>query len=116
MSRKLFQLASLSLVLGLILAALTHAQDAAEDPNFLGWWQLDEKIGITAYDFSGNANDGEFVSEPRWASGFAGGAIQLDGVDDFIEVPHHDSLLPDTEVTVMAWINTPRHVGPGGYN
>ncbi len=98
------------LVLALFLANTANAQD----PNLLGWWKLDESSGNIAYDSSGNFNDGVFVGDPQWASGYAGGAVWLDGVDDFIEVPHDDSLLPDTEVTVMAWINTPRYTGAGG--
>jgi hypothetical protein len=86
----------------------------AQDPNLLGWWKLDEPSGMIAYDSSGNANDGTLMGAPQWVGGYAGGAIWLDGVDDFIEVPHSDSLLPGDEVTVMAWINTPRHTGAGG--
>jgi len=112
MCKKLIYLTCFGLVLGLTLTSAANAQD----PNLLGWWKLDESSGNIAYDSSGNLNDGVFVGVggPQWASGYAGGAVWLDGVDDFIEVPHNDSLLPDTEVTVMAWINTPRYTGAGG--
>jgi hypothetical protein len=33
-----------------------------------------------------------------------------------VEVPHAEILTVDTEVTVMAWINTERHIGPTGDN
>ncbi len=107
MCKKLIYLTCFGLVLGLTLANAANAQD----PNLLGWWKLDESSGTIAYDSSGNSNDGVFVGAPKWASGYAGGAVWLDGVDDFIEVPHHESLLPGEEVTVMAWINIPRHTG-----
>ncbi|OHB64688.1 MAG: hypothetical protein A2Y77_03650 [Planctomycetes bacterium RBG_13_62_9] len=97
-----------------MLALFLSSVAGAQDPNLLGWWTLDESSGTIAHDSSGNANDGVFVSAPQWASGYAGGAAWFDGVDDFIEVPHSDSLLPGAEVTIMAWINTPRHTGAGG--
>ena len=112
MCRKPISLTAVFSVLVLFLTNIANAQD----PNLLGWWKLDESSGNIAYDSSGNSNNGVFVGVggPQWASGYAGGAVLLDGVDDFIEVPHDDSLLPNTEVTVMAWINTPRYTGAGG--
>jgi regulation of enolase protein 1 (concanavalin A-like superfamily) len=112
MCKKSVYLTCLGLVLGLILTNAVHAQD----PNLLGWWKLDEPSGTIAYDSSGNFNDGVLVGDPQWSSGYAGGAVWLDGVDDFIEVPHNDSLLPGEEVTVMCWINTPRLSGAGNSN
>lgn len=112
MCKKSIYLTCFGLVLGLTLTNAANAQD----PNLLGWWKLDESSGEIAYDSSGNFNDGVFVGAPQWASGYAGGAVWLDGVDDFIEVPHNDSLLPDTEVTVMCWINTPRLSGANNSN
>jgi len=32
-----------------------------------------------------------------------GNALRFDGVDDYVEVPHHASLMP-AEITVEAWI------------
>jgi hypothetical protein len=104
---------SSAVVVSLLVLSLSGIA-GAQDPNLLGWWKLDESSGTTAYDSSGNGNDGVFVGSPQWASGYAGGAAWFDGVDDSIEVPHNPSLLPGDEVTVMAWINTPRHTGAGG--
>ena len=104
---------SLTAVVSVLVLFLTNIANA-QDPNLLGWWKLDESSGKIAYDSSGNSNNGDLIGDPQWASGYAGGAVWLDGVDDFIEVPHNDSLLPGEEVTVMAWINTPRHTGAGG--
>ena len=43
-----------------------------------------------------------------------GKALELNGESDWVEVPHADILTVDESVTVMAWINTERHQGPGG--
>jgi len=116
MCKKLIYLTCFGFVLGLTLTNAANAQD----PNLLGWWKLDESSGNIAYDSSGNFNDGVLtqvggflIADPQWVYGYAGGALWLDGVDDFIEVPHDESQRPGEEVTVMAWINTPRYRGAG---
>jgi hypothetical protein len=53
--------------------------------------------------------------DPEWVDGKFEGALQFDGTDDFVQVPHAEILCVDEEVTVMAWINTERHGGPGNY-
>ncbi len=117
MCRNLFLMTCMTLVLGLAIINTAVAQD----PNLLGWWKLDEKSGNIAYDSSGNGNNGNLIQTdgnpilaPQWVYGYAGGALWLDGVDDYIEVPHSETLWPDTEVTLMAWINTPRYTGSEG--
>jgi hypothetical protein len=114
MFRKMAFLTCLTVVFGL---SFTN-QAAAQDPNLLGWWKLDEKSGNIAYDSSIYGNhgnliqtDGTPIGVPQWVYGYAGGALWLDGVDDYVEVPHSETLWPDTEVTLMAWINTPRYTG-----
>ncbi len=84
------------------------------DPNLVGRWKLDEATGTFVLDSSGYENHGEFRGNPQWVPGYDGGAVELDGVDDYIEVPHNETLTMDTEVSVMAWIHTSRHTGPGG--
>ena len=87
---------------------------AISDPNLVGWWRLDEALGTTAADSSGYGNHGQLQGDPQWVPGYDGGAVELDGMDDYVQVPHDETLTADTEVTVMAWINTERHTGPGG--
>jgi hypothetical protein len=84
------------------------------DPNLVGWWKFDEGSGVNVLDSSGHANHGSFIGEPQRVVGPIGDALQFDGVDDWVEVPHDASLTVDNEVTVMAWINTQRYVGPTG--
>jgi len=110
MYRKLFYLVSFVLVLSVALTSVARAAD----PDLVGWWRFDEGSGTTATDFSGKGNDGTLQGDTAWVTGQLGKAVQFDGVDDFVEVPHAESLMAETEVTVMTWINTPRHLGPGG--
>ncbi len=54
MCRKLINLVSFVLVLGLVL---TSVADAA-DPDLIGWWPLNDGSGDTAIDLSASGNDG----------------------------------------------------------
>jgi len=112
MYRKLICLISFVLVLSVALANVTNAAD----PDLVGWWRLDDGSGMIATDSSGNGNDGDLQGNPRWVTGKIGGALQLNGVDEYVDVPHAEILTADNEVTVMAWINTERHGGPGSEN
>ena len=79
-----------------------------------GWWRFDDGAGTTAADSSGNGNDGTLSGDPQRVAGKVSGALQFNGVDDFVDIPHAEILTVDNEVTVMAWINPERHTGPGG--
>ena len=76
MSKKLFWLASLVLLLS--MAGEASAELRAH-------WRLDEGSGTTANDSSGNGHDGTFSGEPQWVAGHqSAGALQFDGVDDYV--------------------------------
>ncbi len=67
-------------------------------------WELDETQGDIAYDSAGE-NDGICYGEPLWqpAGGKVNGAIQFDGIDDYITT---DFILDPAEraFSVFAWI------------
>ena len=84
------------------------------DPNLVGWWKFDEGSGVTVIDESGHGNHGQFNDEPQWVVGYDTDGLAFDGVNDWIEIPHDPILTVDNEVTVMAWINAERYIGPTG--
>lgn len=46
--------------------------------GLVGWWHLDEGEGTTAYDSSGNGNDGTLINNPTWVEGkVAGGTEEI---------------------------------------
>ena len=106
MCKKLIYLVCFVLVLSVALTSSAKAE-------LVGWWRLDEGSGTIATDLSEYGNDGTLQSEPQWVNGKFGKALQFDGVDDYVEIPHAEILTVDNEVTVMAWINAERHGGPG---
>ena len=69
-------------------------------------WKLDETEGSSAADSSGNNLIGTLVGDPQWLSsgGKFGGALKLDGVDDYVETNYATDL---PAWTVAVWVNSP---------
>ncbi|TKJ39209.1 MAG: hypothetical protein CEE38_00185 [Planctomycetes bacterium B3_Pla] len=71
----------------------------------VGHWTLDETSGTTAADSSGNGNDGTLNGDPVWATGIVAGALEFDGVDDYVDCGNPAILDPGTgDFTISAWI------------
>ncbi len=96
----------ISVILVLCLAGSAWA-------GLIGHWKLDEGTGTTVKDSSGKNNNGRFMGAPKWVDGRLGKALDFDGADDYVEVPHSASLIPTKgKATVSLWINARRHRGP----
>jgi len=93
------------------------AGTSAGDPSLVGWWKLDETSGASAADSSGNDNTGLLHGSPIWqpAAGKIGGALALDGVDDYVDCGKPASLSIAGPVTLAAWVKT-KDAGNGQYN
>jgi Tol biopolymer transport system component len=74
--------------------------------ELIGYWKLDEAEGDIAEDTAGD-NHGDLHGEPLWqpAGGRKDGALQLDGIDDYISA---DFVLNpvDGPFSVFAWVNS----------
>ena len=81
-----------------------HLFEEVDDPTLMAHWPLDEAQGDIAYDIVAGCN-GTIVGNPAWQTdgGIVDGALQLDGVDDYIST---DPVLnpADGEFSVVAWI------------
>ncbi len=95
MCRKLIYF--ISFVLMLSIASTAKAE-------LVGWWRLDDGSGTTAHDQSGNGNDGTLINDPVWAIGIINGALQLDGIDDYVNCGNDPSLNITDAVTLAAWV------------
>jgi hypothetical protein len=80
-----------------------HTQDFSCG-SLVGYWKFDETSGSTAYDSSGNGNNGN-VNGSTWTTGRVGNALSFDGSNDYVEVQNSPSLNSTQEITVMTWIN-----------
>ena len=76
------------------------------EAELIGWWTFDEGSGEIAFDSSDYGNDGILRGDPQWVDGIYGGAIDLDGNDDYIEINSIADDLTDNNFTVSAWIKT----------
>jgi hypothetical protein len=90
----------------LALLAEYWLQEAPEpiEPGLVAHWKLDEIEGFIAHDRAG-AYEGTLHGDPLWqpAGGKVSGALQLDGVDDYVSTPF--ILNPAAgPVSVFAWV------------
>ncbi|MBX4200052.1 PQQ-dependent sugar dehydrogenase [Candidatus Parcubacteria bacterium] len=75
-------------------------------PGLAAAFNLNQGSGAVATDSTLNANIGTLTNGPVWSlSGKYGGAINFDGLDDYISVPDSNSLDLSASGTISAWIN-----------
>jgi len=75
--------------------------------DLAGHWKLDEDSGTTASDSSNKGNDGTLTNmdaSTDWVSGKIDGALDFDGSNDHILVPHDPALSLINQLTVASWI------------
>jgi hypothetical protein len=78
----------------------------------VGWWKLDETAGTTAADSSSAGNVGAYVGAAALnVPGVLDRAVTFDGTDDYVTVPHSQSLVATSAVAVAAWVR-PTAAGP----
>ena len=81
------------------------AEHLFEDYRMAAYWKLDETAGSLVLDSSISGADGTVHGDPIWrpAGGQVGGAIELDGKDDYIDTPF---VLDPGKMTfsVLAWV------------
>jgi hypothetical protein len=65
-------------------------------------YAFDDGAGTSAADASGMGRTGTLVNGAGWGAGRYGGAVALDGVDDYVMVPSPG--LPTGDFTMEAWI------------
>ena len=78
--------------------------------GLLAWWPLDEASGPTAGEAIASRNGTHQGNPSPLAAGQVAGALQLDGVDDFVQVPDDNALdfgaAPGGDFSIDAWIRT----------
>jgi hypothetical protein len=76
--------------------------------GLVGHWTFNEGQGTTAYDYSGNNNDGT-LSNPNWPQG-EGWAMDFDGTDDYVGTELTRSSI-GTDATFTAWVYLTEDIG-----
>jgi L-ascorbate metabolism protein UlaG (beta-lactamase superfamily) len=80
------------------------SDDWSKDFSIAAYWKLDETAGDIARDSNGS-NHATLLNGPTWqpAAGKVGGALELDGVDDYVSTPF--VLNPSAgSFSVFAWV------------
>jgi hypothetical protein len=74
--------------------------------GLVGYWSFDAKdmAGVTAYDRSGQGNNGTLTNGPARAAGKLGQALEFDGNDDYVQLPSGAAQIGSGDITVSAWI------------
>jgi hypothetical protein len=68
-------------------------------------YKLDDGEGVIAVDSSGNGLDGILIGDPQWSAGVLGGALDFDGVDDYVDCGN-DTIFSITDAfSLSVWIN-----------
>ena len=93
------------------VASFAHALNEPEESMIL-YFSFDSLDDDQALDHSKYKNNGEIKGTPEHVEGKFDKALEFNGTTDWVEIPHHESLTVDQDVTVMAWIWTERHTGP----
>jgi prepilin-type N-terminal cleavage/methylation domain-containing protein len=77
------------------------------DKGMVGYWSFDEGSGTTAYDRSGNNNNGTLINGPTWTQGKVSSALSFDGTSNYVLVtnPSNNALNP-SYITISAWFKT----------
>jgi len=88
----------LMMVIWAICLIIGVANAADITAGLIGYWPLDGD----ASDKTGN-NHGEVEGEPTWEEGRKGQAINIDGVDDYVNIPGFS--LNTNTITFVCWIN-----------
>ncbi|MBN2377976.1 MAG: hypothetical protein JXD22_16380, partial [Sedimentisphaerales bacterium] len=85
----------------------------AIDPSLIAHWKLDEVAGSIAHDSTEFHNDGTLINDPSFlpTGGRIDGAIQLNGLDQYIDLGSTPALKPSLPVTIALWIK-PDTLGP----
>jgi hypothetical protein len=100
-------LIALAAILIILVCGVSIA--AVPQESLVGAWLFDGKSGQTAEDSSENGHSGEILG-PKRVQGKYGTALEFDGKDDIVEIPH-DEAFDLVTYTVMAWIKVD---GPNG--
>lgn len=74
----------------------------AKDPSCVLAFDWGEESGNTAYDLSGNGNNGTIHGATR-TRGILRHAMYSNGNDKYVYVPDSDSLRPDEQISIMVW-------------
>ncbi len=108
----MISIAMLEIVLVIASATGSNDQEPAAVPGtrqrlsegLVGHWKFDEPTGDRATDSSGNGLVGALINKPPRIAGVLGSALQLNGANQSVSIPHSAGLKPSRQITISAWV------------
>jgi hypothetical protein len=87
-------------------AKLAKNQQDAMTNGLVGYWSFNGQdiSGTTAYDRSGQGNNGTLTNGPTPTFGKVGQALSFDGTDDYIDAGNNSSVRPSFPFSVSSWM------------
>lgn len=80
---------------------------AGTEPYLQAHWKLDGDANDETGSYNGTIYDGTVVhSSPVWTNGYDGQALQLDGINDYVQITGYKGIAGSQSRTCMAWIKT----------
>ena len=86
-------------------SALTITVANVQTAGLTAAYAFDETAGTTAADASGNAIVGTLTNGPTWTTGKYGNAVNLDGVNDYVNLGNPAALQVTGSMTLSGWVN-----------
>lgn len=75
--------------------------------ELVGYWSFDEEDGVK--DLSGNGHDGILHGNPQYVDGKIGEALEFNGINDYVAIPHDIAISELDALSVAAWIQPKKH-------
>jgi len=92
-----------SILLFIMIGCVLSVHRVEASSGLVGSWSFDEGTGTSVHDSSGNGNNGTLMNAPVWSTGKYGDALTFDGIYDYVEIPHNETLT-SSNFTIEAWI------------
>jgi len=92
-----------SILLFIMLGCVLSVHRVEASSGLVGSWSFNEGTGTSVHDSSGNGNNGTLMNAPVWSTGKYGDALTFDGIYDYVEIPHNETLT-SSNFTIEAWI------------
>ncbi|MCH7568990.1 MAG: HDOD domain-containing protein, partial [Deltaproteobacteria bacterium] len=87
--------------------ALVERHHVRASVALIGHWKFNETTGTTAFDSSGQGNNGTTSGSPVAVSGKLGQALQFDGVDDEVDISAVADDIGTGNLTMSTWVKFP---------
>jgi hypothetical protein len=105
----------ISLAIGVFTSLFLKSQISfaqGSSSNLVARWPLDEGQGTNVFDASGHEQDGtlEGYPLPAWIAGVSSNALDFDGLQNEVRVPHDAGLTPTNALSLLAWLRASTNV------